>query len=76
MATIVERDSSSPVAAVLIFVLFAILVVGGLWFAYANGIFGRPSVVENNKTFVLPGAPAQNTPSSPAPSTPEPAPAK
>lgn len=61
MTTIIEKDSSSPAAAVLIFVLFALLVVGGLWFAYANGIFGHPTVIENNKTVVLP-VPSPNTP--------------
>jgi len=62
--TIVERDSSSPAAAILIFVLFAVLIVGGVWFAYANGVLGKPTVIEHTKVVV------------PTPSVPEPAPAK
>ena len=59
--TIVEKDSSSPAAAVLIFILFAALMLGGAWFAYSNGMFGKTSVIETNKTVVVPA------PSAPAP---------
>jgi len=67
MATIVERDSGAN--AVLIFVLFAVLVVGGIWFAYANGLFnGKTPIIENNKTIVMPTpAPQPPQPASPAP---------
>jgi len=61
--TVVERDSSSPAAALLIFILFAVLIIGGAWFAYANGILGKPTVVEHTNV-VLP---------TPAPSAPSPA---
>jgi len=65
MATIIEhRDSSNPAGALLIFILFALLLVGGIWFAYTNGILGKPSVIENNKTVIVP------TPSAPSAPTP------
>ena len=62
--TIVEKESSSPAAAFLIFILFALLLVGGLWFAYTNGMLGKPTVIENNKTVIMPTPAA---PSAPAP---------
>lgn len=78
MATIVEKDSDSGVNAVLIFVLFTLLVIGAVWFAYANGMFagnGNTPVIENNKTLVMPAQPAQPAqPSEPSqPAQPEPA---
>jgi hypothetical protein len=66
MATIVERDSGT--SAVLIFILFALLVVGGIWFAYANGIFNeKTSVIKNNKTIILPTPSQTPQPSQPVP---------
>ena len=62
MAVIVERDSGA--SAVLIFILFALLVIGGAWFAYQNGFLSRDThIIENNKTIIVP-------PSHPAPSAP------
>lgn len=58
--TIVEKDSSSSSAtAILIFVLFAALIVGGVWFAYTNGMLGKSTVIENTKVVMpAPSAPA------------------
>jgi hypothetical protein len=52
MATIIERDNSSA-SAVLIFVLFVLLVIGGTWFAYTNGMLGHAGQIEN-KTVIVP----------------------
>ena len=66
MATIIERDSGGP-AALLVTILIILLIAGGVWFAYTNGAFGeRSTVIENNKTVVVP-APA----SAPQPQKPE-----
>jgi hypothetical protein len=65
MATIIEKDSGGP-AALLVTILIIFLIVGGVWFAYANGAFGeKTTVIENNKTVVVP-APA-SAPESPKP---------
>lgn len=64
--TVVERDSGA--SAVLIFILFALLVVGGIWFAYQHGMLNSasaPVTIENNKTIVVP-QPAQNPAPAPA----------
>ena len=51
MATIIEKDSSTP-AVVLIFVVVILLIGGGgLGFGYMNSTFGeKTTVIENNKT--------------------------
>jgi len=65
--TIIEKDSSSPAAAVLIFIVFALLIAGIAWFAYTNGIVGKPQVIEHNKTIVVPSpVPAPNAEPPPA----------
>ena len=65
MATIIEKDSGGP-AALLVTILIIFLIAGGVWFAYANGAFGgKTTVIENNKTVVVP-APA-SAPESPKP---------
>ena len=65
MATIIEKDSGGP-AALLVTILIIFLIAGGVWFAYANGVLGgKTTVIENNKTVVVP-APA-STPESPKP---------
>ena len=65
MATIIERDSGGP-AALLVTILIIFLIAGGIWFAYANGMIGgKTTVIENNKTVMMP-APAS------APETPKP----
>ena len=65
MTTIVERDSGGP-AALLVTILIIFLIAGGAWFAYANGVFGgKTTVIENNKTVVMP-APA-SAPAAPKP---------
>ena len=65
MATIIEKDSGGP-AALLVTILIIFLIVGGVWFAYANGAFGeKTTVIENNKMVVVP-APA-SAPESPKP---------
>lgn len=65
MPTIIERDSGGP-AALLVAVLIILLIAGGVWFAYTNGAFeGKSTVIENNKTIVLP-APA-SAPEKPKP---------
>jgi hypothetical protein len=66
MATIIERDSNSTAGALLIFILFALLMAGGLWFAYTHDVFGHATVIENNKTVFVP---------TPTPATPPTAPA-
>jgi len=67
MATIIEKDTDSGATAVLIFILFAVLLIGGIWFAYANGMFGKTNVVENTKTLVVP---VPTPPAEPAPAKP------
>jgi hypothetical protein len=65
MTTIVERDSAGP-AALLVTILVIFLIAGGVWFAYANGMIGgKTTVIENNKTVVMP-APS-SAPESPKP---------
>jgi hypothetical protein len=65
MTTIVERDSGGS-AALLATILIIFLIAGGVWFAYANGVLGgKTTVIENNKTVVMP------TPAS-APESPKP----
>ena len=65
MTTIVERDSGGP-AALLVTILVIFLIAGGVWFAYANGMIReKTTVIENNKTVVMP-APA-SAPESPKP---------
>jgi hypothetical protein len=67
MTTIVERDSSSGVLAVIILLIVLALAVGG-FFAYQNGMFnGGPTTVVNKTVNVT--APAK-------PAAPAPAPAK
>jgi hypothetical protein len=74
MSAIIERDTSSPATAILIFFLFAVLVLGGTWFAYTNGLMGRSTIIENHKTFVLPSPTPNPTPVIPATPTPAPSP--
>jgi hypothetical protein len=73
MTTIVERDSGGP-AALLLTILVILLIAGGAWFAYANGVFGKTTVIENNKTVVMPIQPSTpvpaNSPESPKPEPP------
>ena len=57
MATIIERDSSSSVSAVLIFIIFALLMIGGFWFAYSNGMLPHGGTTVN-KTIIMPVTPA------------------
>jgi hypothetical protein len=65
MATIIERDSGGP-ATLLVTILIIFLIAGGAWFAYTNGVFGgKNTVIENNKTVVIP-APA-SAPAAPKP---------
>jgi hypothetical protein len=65
MATIIEKDSGGP-AALLVIILIIFLIAGGVWFAYANGMIGgKTTVIENNKTVVMP-APA-SAPEAPKP---------
>ena len=65
MTTIIERDPSGP-AGLLIFVVVLLLLAGGVWFAFTNGVFGeKTTVIENNKTVEV-AAPA-NTPAAPKP---------
>ena len=65
MATIIEKDSGGP-AALLVTILIIFLIAGGVWFAYANGMIGgKTTVIENNKTLVVP-APA-SAPEAPKP---------
>ena len=65
MATIIEKDSGGP-AALLVTILIIFLIAGGIWFAYANGMIGgKATVIENNKTVVMP-APA-SAPEAPKP---------
>ena len=65
MPTIIERDSSGP-AGLLVFLVVIILLAGGAWFAYTNGVFGgKTTLIENNKTVVMP-APA-SAPEAPKP---------
>ena len=65
MSTIIERDSSGPVGLLVILVVI-ILMAAGAWFAYTNGVFGgKTTVIENNKTVVMP-APA-SAPEAPKP---------
>ena len=56
MATIIERDSSSSVSALLIFIIFAALLIGGFWFAYNNGMLPHGGTTVN-KTIVMPVTP-------------------
>ncbi|MDB4793462.1 hypothetical protein OAG63_00345 [Methylacidiphilales bacterium] len=68
MSTIIERDSSGP-ASLLVFVVVLLLLAGGAWFAYTNGVFGgKTTVIENNKTVEVaaPAAPA-SAPEAPKP---------
>jgi hypothetical protein len=45
--------------AVLIFVLFALLVVGGIWFAYTHGMVGgSTTIIEKQNTTQIVPAPA------------------
>jgi hypothetical protein len=61
MSTIIERDSSGP-AGLLVFLVVIVLMAAGAWFAYTNGAFGgKTTVIENNKTVVMP-APASPKP--------------
>jgi len=54
MATIIERDSSGP-AGLLVVLVVILLMAGGAWFAYTNGVLGtKTTVIENNKTVVMP----------------------
>ena len=65
MATIIEKDSGGP-AVLLVTILIIFLIAGGIWFAYANGMIGgKATVIENNKTVVMP-APA-SAPEAPKP---------
>jgi len=65
MTTIVERDSSGP-AGLLVFAIVLFLMAVAAWFAYTNGVFGgKTTVIENNKTVVIP-APA-TVPETPKP---------
>ena len=65
MTTIIERDSGGP-AALLVTILIIFLIAGGIWFAYANGMIGgKTTVIENNKTVVMPAS--ASTPESPKP---------
>ena len=71
MPTIIERDSSGP-AGLLVFFFIILLVAGGAWFAYTNGVFGgKTTVIENNKTVVMPAQPSTPAPAI-APEAPKP----
>ena len=66
MATIVERDSSSGVMAILVLVIVVALAVGG-FFAYQNGVFGGPTTVVNKTINITEQAKPAAAPAGPAP---------
>lgn len=57
MATIIERDNDSPASIVFMFILFAIIIFGGIWFAYTHGMVANPTVIEHKTDVVIPRPP-------------------